>query len=226
MTHAITDTLKIALAQLNPVVGDLAGNAARLRKARAEAAAMGADLVVFPELFITGYPPEDLVRKPAFAAAARAIVEALAAETADGGPGVIVGTIWAEDGKLYNAAALLDAGQGAGRALQGRPAQLRRVRREARVRRGADAGTHRLSRRAHRRADLRGHLARGSVRVPAGDGLRDADLAERLPVRLAQAGPQDERGRGARHGDGVCRSFTSTRSAARTSWCSTAPRSC
>jgi NAD+ synthase len=111
MAQAITDTLKIALAQLNPVVGDLAGNAARLRKARTEAAAMGADLVVFPELFITGYPPEDLVRKPAFAAAARSIVEALAAETADGGPGVIVGTIWAEDGKLYNAAALLDAGK-------------------------------------------------------------------------------------------------------------------
>jgi NAD+ synthase len=111
MTHAITDTLKIALAQLNPVVGDLAGNAARARKARAEAAAKGADLIVFSELFITGYPPEDLVRKPAFAAAARNTVEALAKETADGGPGVVIGTIWEEDGKLYNAAALLDAGR-------------------------------------------------------------------------------------------------------------------
>jgi NAD+ synthase len=111
MTHAITDTLKIALAQLNPVVGDLAGNAARLRQARAEAAAKGEDLVVFTELFITGYPPEDLVRKPAFADAARAAVEALAAETGDGGPGVIVGTIWPEEGKLYNSIALLDAGR-------------------------------------------------------------------------------------------------------------------
>jgi NAD+ synthase len=111
MPDAITDTLKIALAQLNPTVGDLKGNTEKLRKARAKAAAGGADLIVLPELFITGYPPEDLVRKPAFAAAARAAVEAVAKNTADGGPGILVGTIWAEDGKLYNAVALLDDGR-------------------------------------------------------------------------------------------------------------------
>ena len=105
------ETLQIALAQLNPVVGDLEGNAAKLRSARLEAARQGADLIVFSELFITGYPPEDLVRKPAFARAARALVEQLAAETADGGPGVLVGSIWPQDNKLYNAAALLDAGE-------------------------------------------------------------------------------------------------------------------
>src|SRR5262245_57890613 len=111
MPRAISSSFKIALAQLNPVVGDLAGNADKLRKARSDAAAKDADLVIYPELFITGYPPEDLVRKPAFAAAARAAVEALAAETADGGPGAIVGTVWPEDGKLYNSVALIDGGR-------------------------------------------------------------------------------------------------------------------
>ncbi|HWB44914.1 MAG TPA: NAD+ synthase [Hyphomicrobiaceae bacterium] len=114
MARAITDSLKIALGQLNPVVGDLAGNAEKLRKARTSAADKGAELLVLPELFITGYPPEDLVRKPAFAAAARATVEALARDTADGGPGVLVGSVWPEGGKLYNAVALLEGGQVAG----------------------------------------------------------------------------------------------------------------
>jgi NAD+ synthase len=103
------DNLKIALAQLNPVVGDVAGNTDKVRRARAQAAATGADLVAFPELFIAGYPPEDLVLKPAFQSACRAAVEALARESANG-PQVLVGTPWVEDGKLYNAYVLLGGG--------------------------------------------------------------------------------------------------------------------
>ncbi len=105
----MTDTLRIALAQLNPTVGDIAGNVGKLRRARVEAAAMRADLVLFPELFICGYPPEDLVRKPAFALACRDAVEELAATLGEG-PAVLVGTVWPEGDKVYNAVALIDAG--------------------------------------------------------------------------------------------------------------------
>lgn len=101
----------VTLAQLNPTVGDIEGNAAKVRSARTRAIADGADLVLFPELFIAGYPPEDLVQKPAFQAACRSSIEALARETADGGPALLVGTPWIEDGRLYNACALLDGGR-------------------------------------------------------------------------------------------------------------------
>jgi NAD+ synthase len=83
---------------------------AKLRDMRDRAAALGADLVVFPELFVTGYPPEDLVLKPAFQAAARRRLEALGRELGPG-PAVLTGTVWPEGGKVYNAAALLDKGK-------------------------------------------------------------------------------------------------------------------
>lgn len=102
--------LTIALAQLNPVVGDLEGNAEKACKARKQAAAQGADLVAFPELYLSGYSPEDLVLKPAYQDSCRAMCEQLARETADGGPAMLVGLPWVEDGRLYNAYALLDEG--------------------------------------------------------------------------------------------------------------------
>ena len=111
----MTDTLAIALAQLNPTVGDLEGNKALILQARAEAAALGADLVVCTELVVTGYPPEDLVLKPMFQDQARAVVEALAAATGDGGPALLVGAPWVDEGKLYNALLLLDGGAVAAR---------------------------------------------------------------------------------------------------------------
>ena len=111
MNERPADRLAIALAQLDPIVGDVSGNLERARKARAQARRDGAEIVAYPELFIAGYPPEDLVLKPAFQAACRAAVETLARETADGGPAVLIGTPWVEDGKLYNAYALLAGGR-------------------------------------------------------------------------------------------------------------------
>jgi NAD+ synthase len=106
----MTDRLAIAIAQLDPTVGDIKGNIAKLRLARDEAAKLGADLVVASELYVAGYPPEDLVLKPAFVAACQAAVRDFARETATG-PAVLLGTPWRQDDALYNAVALLEGGQ-------------------------------------------------------------------------------------------------------------------
>ena len=110
MAATLTDTIRIAVSQQDSLVGDIQGNLARARAARAVASEDGADLLVLSELFIAGYPPEDLVLKPAFRDACRQAVEAFAQDTADGGPGVVVGSPWPEEGKTYNAVALLDNG--------------------------------------------------------------------------------------------------------------------
>jgi len=108
---AQTDRLLIALAQLDPTVGDVDGNLGKARVARAQAALLGADVVMFPELFLAGYPPEDLVLKPAFQQACRAACDALARETVDGGPTVLIGLPWFEDGVLTNAFVHLAGGR-------------------------------------------------------------------------------------------------------------------
>ena len=107
----MTSSLRIACAQLNPVVGDLDGNAEQARAAWKEARAKGADLLVFPELFIAGYPPEDLVLKPAFVQSCMETVQGLAKITEGGAPAMIVGTPWGEGSKVYNAVALLAGGK-------------------------------------------------------------------------------------------------------------------
>ena len=106
-------TLTIAAAQLNPTVGDVDGNLRLVRDAYAEAALAGADLVVCPELIVSGYPPEDLVLRPAYAEACRQGALGLAAGT-EGGPGLIVGCPWPSAGgdpRPYNAALLLADGK-------------------------------------------------------------------------------------------------------------------
>jgi len=111
----MTDRLRIALCQLNPTVGAIAENVALVRRARADAAAAGADLVLYSELVLSGYPPEDLVLKPFFLDKLERAVEELAAETADGGPAMLLTTPWRAENKTHaqahNAVLLLDQGK-------------------------------------------------------------------------------------------------------------------
>jgi NAD+ synthase len=107
----MVDTLSITLAQLNQSVGDIAGNAAAMLAARDRAKVAKADLIVFPEMHLIGYPPEDLVLKPALIERAAAELEALASITADGGPAMLVGSVFVVDGALHNGIALLDSGK-------------------------------------------------------------------------------------------------------------------
>ncbi|GIW08287.1 MAG: putative glutamine-dependent NAD(+) synthetase [Dehalococcoidia bacterium] len=99
---------RLALAQLNLTVGDLDGNAAKIRRSIAEARAAGAHLVAFPELALTGYPPEDLLLKPAFLEATRAELEKIARGTV--GIVAVVGFVEAA-GDSYNAAAIIHDGR-------------------------------------------------------------------------------------------------------------------
>ena len=104
----MTDRLTIALAQFSQNVGDLRGNADAMLVARAKHS--GADLIAFPELQLIGYPTEDLVLKPALQAAAEAELARMTKVTEDGGPAMLVGTTHVQDGKLYNAVAILERG--------------------------------------------------------------------------------------------------------------------
>ncbi len=106
----MTDQFRITIAQLNPTVGDLQGNAAKARQAWIQGADQGSDFVTLPEMFITGYNTQDLVMKPAFQNAAMDAIRALAQDCADG-PALGIGGPWVEDGALYNAYFILNDGE-------------------------------------------------------------------------------------------------------------------
>ncbi len=107
----MTDHLKIALAQLNPTVGDISGNMEKIRNAYNTASDGGADLMVTGELVTSGYPPEDLVLKPIFMDRIEASVRSIATETKGDKPAIVISTPWRKDGLLYNAILLLDEGE-------------------------------------------------------------------------------------------------------------------
>jgi NAD+ synthase (glutamine-hydrolysing) len=107
--------MRIALAQINPTIGDLSGNAARVTNAAREAAGRGAEVVVFPELAITGYPPRDLVEKPSFVERSEAQLEQLASETAGLDVSIVCGYVARSQSNVgkraLNSAAVIDRGQ-------------------------------------------------------------------------------------------------------------------
>lgn len=105
------DVLKIAIAQINPTVGDINTNVRLVREARQTAAVQNCQLVMTGELVISGYPPEDLVLKNSFLDAIHDKVVELAKLTGDGGPGLLISAPWVEGEHLYNAALLLDGGK-------------------------------------------------------------------------------------------------------------------
>src|SRR5215216_767517 len=112
----MTDRLTIALAQMNQRVGDLDGNAAAILAMRDKAA--GADLLMVPELQLTGYPPEDLVLKPEFVRRTHECTDELVAATAQPGPAILFGTIIGEGTINYNAFILAGGGKVLGRTLK------------------------------------------------------------------------------------------------------------
>ena len=105
----MTEELGIALAQINPTVGNISGNLDIIRSARKSVYGTS-DIVVTGELAVSGYPPEDLVLKPAFLEMIETEVNKLAMETNDGGPALLIGAPWRENGELFNAALLLADG--------------------------------------------------------------------------------------------------------------------
>lgn len=105
------DTLRIATAQLNPTVGDLSGNIEKAKIAYDDAVRHKSDLVLFTELFISGYPPEDLVLKPSFLQACDEALQEVCAFTTNGGPGIIIGYPRQNGEKRHNSIAVIDNGE-------------------------------------------------------------------------------------------------------------------
>jgi NAD+ synthase len=116
MTAKGTDSLKIALAQMNQRVGDLEGNAAGMLEMRRKA--KDADLLVCPELQLVGYPPEDLVLKPEFVRRVHECTDQLVAATIEAGPALLIGTITNEGGQNFNTMLLADGGKVIGRTFK------------------------------------------------------------------------------------------------------------
>ena len=160
--------MQIAIAQLNQVLGDLRGNGAAILAATAEAERAGARLVVTPELSLCGYPPEDLVLRPAFLDACARELAALAAGVRR--TPVVVGFPERDGGRCYNALAVLADGRVTRRLPQAAAPELHGVRRGALFRAGTRPVRRRRRRHGGRAPDLRGRLVRRPGAAGEGGG--------------------------------------------------------
>ena len=106
-----SSSVSVALAQLNPHLGDVSANCQKLLQMRERAAAKGADIILTPEMFLAGYPADDLVLRADFMDRIEAAISRLAKATADGGPAIIVGAPCRDNDVLYNSAFILDGGK-------------------------------------------------------------------------------------------------------------------
>ena len=110
MTHQRPAQLAIATAQLNPVMGDVTGNLELAKQTISDAARAGADLVLFSELFLSGYPPEDLAARPALVETCRRTLDELVDFSRTQGAGAVIGLPYRDNGQLFNAVAAIDRG--------------------------------------------------------------------------------------------------------------------
>ena len=106
-----SSSMSVALAQLNPHLGDVSANCQKLLQMRERAAAKGADIILTPEMFLAGYPADDLVLRADFMDRIEAAISRLAKATADGGPAIIVGAPCRDKDVLCNSAFILDGGK-------------------------------------------------------------------------------------------------------------------
>ena len=105
-----SSSVSVALAQLNPHLGDVSANCQKLLQMRERAAAKGADIILTPEMFLAGYPADDLVLRSDFMDRVEAGIARLAVATADGGAAIICGAPMRDAGRLFNAVFVLDGG--------------------------------------------------------------------------------------------------------------------